>query len=77
MFSTIPVSVCVTEVFCDKLLWPEAKFHQSESGYKGLTVQTQVAVLLYSLQSLMDIQEQNLETPKILLVPHACKKTLR
>jgi len=77
MYGTIPVSVCVTEVFCDKLLWPVARFHQSESSYKGLTVLTQVAILLYSLQSLMDIQEQNLETPKILLVPHACNEKLR
>lgn len=77
MYSTIPVSVCVTEVYCDKLLLPAAKFHQSESSYKDLTVQTQVAILLYLLQSLMDIQEQNLETPKILLVLHACKKRLR
>jgi hypothetical protein len=64
-------------VYCDKLLLPAAKFHQSESSYKDLTVQTQVAILLYLLQSLMDIQEQNLETPKILLVLHACKKKLR
>jgi hypothetical protein len=69
-----PVLVCVTGVYCDKWILPEAMFHQLESSCKALTFQTLVANLQYSLHLLRDRQGQNLDTPKTLLVVHVCNK---